>query len=619
MTRASTLKNYDLVGSYNNQRSTTGDSQRTVNEFEYLDPEAKRPKSLFPTSGLVNTNLNFIPETGGSRASFVFNDFIYQVFGGTVYRIGGNSATTLTKTILGTLTTSQGYIGVDANTFQILFVDREFGYIFDTNTLLFRQITDDAFPAQPIDCCYLDGFFVVINGGTNQFELSSFNQGLIWGVSTTTFTADDTAGNNWLILSSTTNFQTGTPFTVSTTGALPNPLVAGTTYYAINVDSTHIRVATSAVNAALGIAIVLTSNGSPVNTIDNDGQLQEGQVTTHPGTLVACKTLHRKIFFFSQNFTEVWENKGIGSNLPFRRNNGLLMEVGTPATGSVALGFDRMYFLSQDKDGLGSVMEVTGSQATPVSPRSLDFQLAQYAAMQIGGDSFVNDARGILIKENGLIFYRLNFTLADHTFVYCPTMSTPGDFKWHEEEILDESRHPAQTHAYYRGVNYYGDYHSAIFYAVDASVSTNAGESIKRMRIGNTLAPEGYNRLRVDRFQVDLKQGVVGEQNIDFVLDTESSLDILTETGLDLLLDQSSIVQGEQPYVYLSISKDGGQTYGYRQKALMGKIGERTYRTVWRKLGTIPRGQGFTPKIEFFHQVPFIVLGAAWSYEIMPE
>jgi hypothetical protein len=51
----------------------------------------------------------------------------------------------------------------------------------------------------------------------------------------------------------------------------------------------------------------------------------------------------------------------------------------------------------------------------------------------------------------------------------------------------------------------------------------------------------------------------------------------------------------------------------------MGKIGERTHRTVWRKLGTTPRGQGFVPKIEFFNEIPFVILGAAWDFDVLPE
>ena len=710
-------KDYDLVGSYDNQRVSTINAERTVNMFEYMDPNGKRPKTLLSTSGLVNANLNFGAETGGSRGSFVFKNAIYQVYGATVYRITGATGNLLVAPI-GTLTTTVGFVGIDANTFQVIFVDGSQGWIYDTNAQTFRQITDTGFPTKPIDVCYLDGFFVVANGGTNNFQLSSFEQGMVWsgGATTpaTTFTASTTdstltlSGNGFnfatgvpITLSTTSggatftasaatdvltlstsnaNFATGTSLKFTTTGTLPAelnitdtfysimiglpstnpgtikvattlanallgtainlttngtptntvngtsilpaPLVAGTTYYVILVGSAGanpatIQLATSYTNAIAGTNIVLTSNGAPVNNIAVTGQLQLASITSHPGNIVGCRTLHRRLFLFSENYTEVWENQGAGANLPFRRNNASLIEVGTPAIGSISVGFDSMFFLAQDRDGLAGVMGVRGTQAILFSNKALDFQLAEYAANPLTG---VADARGLLIKETGLIFYRLNFTLANHTFVLGVSMSTAEAPKWHEEEVLNGDRHPAQTHVYYNGVNYYGDYRSPEFYIVDDRVPTNDGEAIRRMRIGRQMTPEGYNRLRIDRFQIDLLQGQLDITHlVDVTLDTELSEEITTEDGIDIILDQQSVVGGGQPVVFLSISKDGGQTYGNLLIGNMGKLGERTYRTVWRKLGTTPRGQGYVPKVEFFNEIPFVVLGAAWDFEDMPE
>lgn len=613
-------KDYDLVGSYDNQRVSTISAERTVNLFEYLDPEGKRTKVMLPTAGLVNANLNFFSETGGARATFVFNDAIYQVYGSSVFRTIGSTGLLSTSKI-GDLTTTEGYVGIDANTYQVIFVDGQEGWIWDINADTFTLITDTGFPANPIDVCYIDGFFLVANGDTNTFQLSMINQGMVWSAGTATFTADSTT-ETLTLSTNNANFATGTPFTVSTTGTLPNPLDADTTYYAIRVSSAGttpgtIKVALSYDDAIAGTAINLTTNGTPTNTITSTGQLQLGSITSHPGNIVACRTLHRRIFLFSKNYTEVWENAGLGTNLPIRRNNSLLMEVGTPAIGSVSVGFDRMFFLAQDKDGLAGVMEVKGTEPILVSNRALDFQLAQYAENPATG---VADARGVLIKENGLIFYRLNFTLANHTFVLNVSMSSPDAPKWHEEEVLNGDRHPAQTHAYFDGVNYYGDYKAPKFYIVDDQSSTNDDETIRRMRIGKQMCPEGYNRLRIDRFQVDLLQGSkdVGEV-IDVDLLTEDSEVLLTESNVDIILDQVIDTGGGQPIVFLAISRDGGQTYGNYLHATMGKIGERTHRTVWRKLGTTPRGQGFIPKIEFFNEVPFIVLGAAWDFEVLPE
>lgn len=615
---------FDIVGSYNNQRVSSIDSERSVNLFEYIDPLGKKPKSLINTSGIQNTNTTFTgtAATDGFRGQFVFLGNEYSVVGAGVYRTDG--ATNVTSHIGTLINTASGYVGMDANSHQLLIVDGADGYIWDNTANTFTQITDTAFPASPIDCCTLDNFFVVANGNTNQFQLSQNDQGLVWGPDTQTVTADDTPANNWLILGSTLNYQTGVSFVISASGggsAVPNPLVSGNTYFAIRVDATHIRVAATYADALAGTAIVLTSNGSPTITITSTGQFQLGTITSHPGTIVACRTLHRRLFLFSQFFTEVWENAGAGSNLPFRRNNSLLMEYGTPALGSIAVGFDILIFLSQDRDGLGSVMQVNGTEAMPISNRALDFQLAQYAAA-----GQISDCRAFLIKENGLIFYRMNFTAANHTFVYGVTFSSPQSEQtklWHEEEVLNGDRHPAQTHAYFNGNNYVGSYNSPTLYLLDSSLYTNDGEPIRRMRITRPIVPPGYQRIRIDRLQVDLLQGNI--LNVDTSLIEQDLLSelgfiITTEADVDIILEQAlTLGTFNTPYVFLSISRDGGQTYGYRIKAPMGQVGQRTFRTLWRKLGVIPRGQGFVAKFEFFDEMPFIILGASWAMEVLPE
>lgn len=597
---------YDLVGSYDNQRISTINAERSVNLFEYLDQNGKRPKVLLSTSGLTNSGLDFSPETGGSRASFVFNDAIYLVFGASVFQVTGTTGSLIVSKI-GTLGTTTGYVGVDANQFQVIFVDGVLGYIWDTNSMAWEQITDPSFPGMPIDVCFLDGFFIVANANTNNFQLSQFNQGLVWGPDYTAATGNvflaTSGGSPNLVLSTgnTTYYQIGTPIVFNGAGTLPTgtPAISkGVTYYVASVVSSSTFTISTTDG---GAAITFSTTGIANIYVTNNGQLQLGSITSHPGTIVACNTLHRRLFLFSQNFTEVWENAGLGTNLPFRRNNSLLMEVGTPATACISVGFDRMFFLAQDKDGLASVMEVRGTESIPVSNRALDFQLAQYAANPATG---VADARGILVKENGLIFYRLNFTAANHTFVLNVSMSTQDSPKWHEEEILNGNRHPAQTHVYFDGVNYYGAYNSATFYIIDSDNATNDGQQIRRMRIGRQMTPKGYNRLRIDRFHVDLLQGSLSTGSLGFVAGTS---------------DLVPYAPNAQPTVYLSYSKDGAQTFGSNLHSTMGKIGERTHRTVWRKLGTTPRGQGFVPKIEFYAPIPFMMLGAAWDYEELPE
>jgi hypothetical protein len=611
-------KDYDIVGSYNKQRYESIDAEDTVNLFEYVDPSSKKPKTLIPTSGIVDTNIIFNVPISGARAQFVFNGAMYMVVGNQFFRITVDSGGNLINSNIASLNTTVGYVGIDANQTQVILVDGINGYIYDTVGNGFGVILDPAFPSKPKDVCFLDGFFIVINDQTQDFYLSDLNNGLSWSSQTANFTVTG-APTSTIVLSSALNYATGTPVTLSVSGGgvLPvaSPLLdSTTTYYVIRIDQSTIKLARSLQNAYQGIAIELTTNSTPTCTIDNNGQLQLGEISSHPGTVVACRTLHRRLFLFSQNFVEVWENAGIGSNLPFRRQNGLLMEVGTPATGSVSVGFDMLFFLSQDKDGLGSVMKVEGTQASAVGTRAIDYDFAQLAQQYD-----ISDAKGILIKENGLIFYRINFTAADKTYVYNETMSDQQTKRWHREETLLGNRHPAQTHAYFNGYNYYGDYKDDILYYVDSTVSTNNGEAIRRMRIGRPIVDPSYNRIRIDRFHLDLVQGEPDyTSEVDWLL-TESGKDLLTENESLILTENSYVLTAEQPVVFLSYSKDGGRSYNNIIPSPMGKIGERSFRTVWRKLGTIPRGQAFVPKIEFFNEVPFIILGAAWDFEIMPE
>ncbi len=621
------IQDFELVGSYNNQRFPNIDGERSINMFEYIDPKGKKPRALLSTSGLLNTGLVFGTTTGGFRAEFVLNNFEYFVIGSDIWRRDINN--NLTKLNPQPLPTSAGYVGVDANNNangpQILFVDGQIGCVWDTGTNQFTfnlRSVDPNFPITPVDVCFIDGFLLVANGGTNQFELSGFNDVYSWGLVSNTFTASSATDE----LTVSTTYATGMQIQFTAGGGLPSPLVAATTYYAIFVDATHIRVATTFANALAGIFINLASNGTPPNTITNltsgvPGQLQLGTINSHPGNIVACRTLHRRVFLFSNNYTEVWENAGIGTNLPLRRNNALLMEYGTPAVGSIVTGFDKMMFLSQDKDGLGAVMEVIGTESIPVSNRALDFQLAQYASL-----NQVSDAKGIFVKENGIIFYRLNFTAANHTFVYNVTLSEPSREEgklWHEEQALNGDRHPAQTHGYFNGNNYFGSYNQPVLYNVDSSFATNDGEVIPRIRIGRPYVPSTYNRTRCDRFMVDIIQGLaqIDNENVDIDLLTETSFPIDTESGIDLLLESSGIpiFSPDDHVIYLSVSKDGGVTFNYRQSSTVGAIGQRTHRTVWRKLGVIPRGQAFVPKVEFYGRIPFIILGAAWFFEVMPE
>jgi hypothetical protein len=81
----------------------------------------------------------------------------------------------------------------------------------------------------------------------------------------TPFTADSVT--SLLTLSSTVSYPTNTPVTISTTGTVPSPLIAGTTYYTIQVSPTTLYLASTSANALLGIFIPILTNGTAQNIL----------------------------------------------------------------------------------------------------------------------------------------------------------------------------------------------------------------------------------------------------------------------------------------------------------------------------------------------------------------
>lgn len=79
------------------------------------------------------------------------------------------------------------------------------------------------------------------------------------------FTANNVT--NTFTMASTASYPTNSPVTISTTGTVPSPFVAGTTYYFINLSPTTFQLASTSANALLGIPITILTDGTPTNIL----------------------------------------------------------------------------------------------------------------------------------------------------------------------------------------------------------------------------------------------------------------------------------------------------------------------------------------------------------------
>jgi len=120
------------------------------------------------------------------------------------------------------------------------------------------------------------GYLIIFPKGMNNSinrRIEANNAVLSAGKSDATIvaTTDVDIANDKLTV--TIDIPTGAEIKFTTDNTLPTPLVVGTTYYAIRVDATHIKVATSLANANAGIAIDLTDVGTGTHTVTGVGEM----------------------------------------------------------------------------------------------------------------------------------------------------------------------------------------------------------------------------------------------------------------------------------------------------------------------------------------------------------
>lgn len=102
------------------------------------------------------------------------SDYAYVVHRGTFWQVDNSG----TKVNRGTLNTTSGRVSIDDNGTQIQIVDGTDGWIYNTSTLAFTEITDGDFPANPVTNCFDSGRFLNSFTSSGRFYGSDAYDGL---------------------------------------------------------------------------------------------------------------------------------------------------------------------------------------------------------------------------------------------------------------------------------------------------------------------------------------------------------------------------------------------------------------------------------------------------------
>lgn len=112
---------------------------------------------------------------------------MYTTAKGSLYVVSGSGLYSVSSawvhTLIGTLRTSSGHVGMADNGIELIVVDGANGYLFTfppTNVKpAFRRITTEGFQGA-VNVCFQDGYFIIVNPKSGQFQISGIYDGSTW-------------------------------------------------------------------------------------------------------------------------------------------------------------------------------------------------------------------------------------------------------------------------------------------------------------------------------------------------------------------------------------------------------------------------------------------------------
>lgn len=350
-------------------------------------------------------------------------------------------------------------------------------------------------------------------------------------------------------------------------------IVDGTNGYIYTVATTTLTVISAAgfVNASGSCAwqdgyfLTASTNLFAVSTLDNGSlwnALERADAEASPDEIIRIYETRGEVYLFGPNSTEPWANTG-ALDFPYGRIGNGVMDWGLAAKWSLAPYEGTTAGLFQNNSGNVRIGLLNGYSIQPISTPDLDYLINEY--------SVVSDATALSYRHSGHSFLQINFPAAGKSWLFDGTM-------W-SELASGTGRHRAEMGCVYLNKIIVSDYSNGKLYRLTPGVFTENGETIYSEIISRHLTNNG-DYATVDRLWIDMETGVG------------------TTSG-----------QGSDPQVMLSISRDGGHTFGNELWASYGALGNYGKRAEFRRLG---RALDFVFKLRISDPTKRVILGEGY-------
>ncbi|NHJ41455.1 MAG: hypothetical protein FK731_15600 [Asgard group archaeon] len=267
-----------------------------------------------------------------------------------------------------------------------------------------------------------------------------------------------------------------------------------------------------------------------------------GGFQTKPDYVVACVRLPGRgnnLFVFGKTVIELWVNVGYRL-FPYQKTTSFNIDYGCLNPATIATGDTFVIWLGSNEESGATIMYSTGSDIRQISNDGINFRLGQL--------SYPEESYGELIKHDGHLFYILTFYNEVDNLSLVYDFNTGMFFSLTDNNM---NHHIAKKIAFFNNFYYFVSNNDGNIYKLDSDITTYNNEEIPRIRITNTIRSSD------------------GQPFI------AKSLSFVTEQG-----------KTDDPQaIDLSISRDGGSTFGNYVRTYLNPLGYRKNRYEIHRLG----------------------------------
>lgn len=356
----------------------------------------------------------------------------------------------------------------------------------------------------------------------------------------------------------------GLPASISSNGDGGNQLLITS-----NSNAFYVNLATNAVTAIAALAgiatmgasmdgfgIVLDASTSTVYLSDlNDFSVwdptQFFQRSQAPDPWVSMAVSNKYLYLFGTETSEPWYNAGTAP-IPFQPT-AVLMNYGISAPWSRVVSGANVAWIGATSSGQNMVLKTSGLTPDVISTYSTELAFDNMAQ--------ISDAIGDAYYDRGHNFFVFTFPFANQTWVWDETTPTWCERGSWDAELGNYNLWRPIFHAFAFGEHRLLDVDGPAVFKMSPDYYTDVdGESgIRWLRRAPALVRENQR-------------------------EWFGTFELLTETGLGTVIEADGTYRA--PQVALSISNDGGKTFGSEQFRSMGSLGEYNQRVRWTRCGS---------------------------------